>query len=114
MFQNNYKSSKIINGSVKYENRNKKNMSHPPSTTYEDFLNRTTLDATKLSIMLHFRQQYGWEKHHPYHCCEGQHACDRDMSESMKTLPIMTATELQYILNKPEREKEEYKKRIFL
>ena len=83
--------------------------------TYEDELCDRATEAASLNIMLRFRKQYGWVDHHPNLCCQGKHFIAQDDEEDKKQdgLPIMSADEYYFVLSKPEREKEEYKKRIF-
>lgn len=83
--------------------------------TYEAWLDKTDKndEDRRMEILIHFRRKYGWV-HHPYICC-ATHELGGDASSSLPAeLPIMSATEYQYILGKSEREKEEYRKRIFL
>lgn len=84
---------------------------------YETYLANVTTEAEHLQIMRAFRDQYGWHEHHPNHCCRGTGHPLADASATHlqeKALPVMSAPDYQFVLLKAEREKEEYKKRIFL
>lgn len=88
-------------------------------TTYELLLDKARTEATRMRIMQSFRLAYGWEEHHLFDgvCCGKGHPCnDKTLLEGKEEteIPLMSAADYQYVLNKSEREKEEYKKRIFL
>lgn len=84
---------------------------------YEVRLANAASETDRLKILHAFRTKYGWHEHHPHHCCLeiGGHPCtDDDIKQGQTVVPLMSAAEYHFVLAKSEREKEEYKKRIFL
>lgn len=80
---------------------------------FESALLSSDSELDKQHLLLSFRKEYGWKEHHPFaSCCKDGHAMQHNIT--LQSTPLLTFDDYKSILDTPETQKIEYKRRIFL